>query len=116
MSRSEIEQTLASCEFFKGLEKEDIEKIATLCRVNSFQAGEYVFRQSDFGEYICIVAEGCVLLEREMNLGTRKGNVLIDVLGNGRIFGCWSSLLDKPHILMASACCQKSTKVVFIRG
>ena len=116
MDRSEIEQTLVSCEFFKGLKEEDIEKIATLCRVGTYKGGEHVFRQGDFGEYICVIAEGYVFLERVMDLGTRKGNILIEALGKGRIFGCWSTLLDEPHILMSSAFCQKPTKVVFMKG
>jgi hypothetical protein len=51
-----------------------------------------------------------------MDLGPRKGNAVIGVLGKGRAFGCWSTLLDEPHNLMSSAICQKATKVVVLRG
>jgi hypothetical protein len=51
-----------------------------------------------------------------MDLGQRKGNAVIGVLGKGRAFGCWSTLLDGPHNLLSSAICQKSTKVVTISG
>ena len=51
-----------------------------------------------------------------MDLGTHKGNVVIETLGKGRILGCWSTLLNMPHILMSSAVCQKPTHIVTLRG
>lgn len=116
MDRSDIEHVLESCELFKGLEKKDIEKIASLCHWDTYEAGESVFRQGDLGEYLYVIAEGNLFLKRSMNLGTRKGSVVIGILGKGRAFGCWSTLLDEPHNFMSSATCQKSTKVVVIKG
>ena len=68
------------------------------------------------GENIYIIAEGHVFLERSIDLGSRKGCALIGTLGRGRALGCWSTLLDEPHNLMASAACQKTTTVVMMRG
>ena len=116
MNRSEIEEALSKCEFFKELEKDDIGKIADLCKVDSFKAGEYVFEQGDFGEYIYIIAEGQVALERSVDLGSRKGNVTIGALGKGRVMGCWSTLLGQPHNLMSSACCQKPARIIILEG
>ncbi len=78
--------------------------------------GEHVFLQGDFGENIYVIVEGYMFLERCMEIGQRKGNVVIGMLGRGRAFGCWSSLLDHPHNLMSSASCQKATKVLVIKG
>ena len=116
MNHKEIESILETCEFFKGLEKNYIEEIAGLCSVGQYKGGEYVFRQGDFGEHLYIIIEGYILLERSIDLGTRKGKVTIDALGKGRVLGCWSTLLDEPHILMSSATCQKSTRVVVVKG
>lgn len=116
MNASEIPSVLEGCEFFKGLEKNNIEKIASLCHMATYEAGENVFRQGDFGENLYIIAEGQVTLERAMDLGTRKGNVVIGMLGKGRVFGCWSTLINEPHNLMSSATCQKFTKAVVING
>ena len=41
---------------------------------------------------------------------------MIDALGKGRFLGCWSTLLNEPHILMSSASCQKATTVISIMG
>jgi CRP-like cAMP-binding protein len=112
----EIKNVLVSCELFRDLEKSSIEKIADLCQVEDFEPGRYVFRQGDFGEQLYIIAEGHVFLERAMDLGKGKGNVVIGILGKGRVFGCWSTLLGEPHKLMSSATCQKPTKIVTIKG
>ena len=116
MDRSEIAQILEACEFFKGLEKSCIDSIIGLCRMRNFAPGEYVFSQGDFGEYLYVIAEGHVSLERSINLGTRKGNAVIGLLGKGRAMGCWSTLLGQPHNLMSSAVCRKPTTVVSIKG
>lgn len=116
MDRSEMEKVLERCEFFKGLDGSDIGKIADLCDSGIYEAGEYVFQQGDFGDHLYIIASGHVFLERAMDLGSRKGSVVIGALGQGRVLGCWSTLLGEPHFLMSSATCQKPTTVVFFRG
>ncbi len=116
MDGSEIERSLECCEFFKGLNKRDIEKIAGLGKIAAYNAGEYIFQQHDFGEHLYIIAEGRVSLERTVDMGTRKGSVTIETLGKGRVLGCWSTLLGEPHFLMSSAVCQLPTKVAVLKG
>ena len=112
MVMQEIKNVLENCEFFSGLEQSFIDKIADLCRVETYEPGKYVFRQGDFGEQLFVIAEGYIFLERAMDLGKGKGNVVIGILGKGRVFGCWSTLLGEPHKLLSSATCQKPTKIV----
>jgi len=81
MDRNEIKEILEGCEFFKGLEEPCIKNIIALCQVQNFEPGEYVFSQGDFGEYLYVIAEGHVSLERSMDLGARKGNAVIGLLG-----------------------------------
>ena len=116
MNPTEIERALEHCEFFERLEKSDISEIAGLCQVNTCEGGEYVFQQGDYGEHIYVVVQGRVHLVRSIDLGARKGEVVIETLGKGRVLGCWSTLLDLPHILMASAACQKPTTTLAIKG
>jgi CRP-like cAMP-binding protein len=116
MKPSDIEQVLRESHFFKDLDEKVIRKIATLGEIVSLKGGEHVFTQGDFGEKIYIVVNGFVLLERSTDLGQRKGKVVIDALGKGRFLGCWSTLLNEPHILMSTASCQKPTTVISIRG
>ncbi|WP_028321358.1 Crp/Fnr family transcriptional regulator [Desulfatiglans anilini] len=116
MNRQEIEEALSNCELFCDLAAEDIRQLATLCEVKPFRAGEPVFRQGDLGQHLYIVLDGHVLLQRSVDLGHQKGHVAIGLLGSGRVFGCWSTLLDQPHNLMASAVCQKPTRVLVMNG
>lgn len=116
MSSTEIIRALESSEFFKGLAQSSVEQIASLCQVEMYDPGGYVFRQGDFGEHLYVIAEGHIFLERSMDMGARKGSVVIGILGKGRVFGCWSTLLGEPHNLMSSATCQKPTKIVAIKG
>jgi len=116
MGRSQIVDVLENCELFRGLNRDEIEKIASLGHVETYEAGENIFNQGDFGDKLYIIAEGHVFLERSVDLGTRKGNVIISLLGKGRALGCWSTLLGKAHTLLSSAVCRKPTKVVVIEG
>ena len=116
MDFSEILPVLDGCEFFKGLKKSDHEQIAELCESKTYRPGEFVFRQGDFGEHLYLIEEGQIFLERAMDLGSKKGRAVIGILGKGRVFGCWSTLIDAPHNLMSSATCQKQTKVVVLKG
>lgn len=116
MDITEIRRTLTHCELFGGLDTPDIEKIAALCRVETYGAGEYVFHQGDFGDRIFIIADGHLYLERTIDMGSRKGNAVIGTLGKGRAFGCWSAILNEPHHLMSSAICKKAAKIVAMSG
>ncbi|MBN1847538.1 MAG: cyclic nucleotide-binding domain-containing protein [Deltaproteobacteria bacterium] len=116
MDERAIQSTLEGCELFKGLDEASINEISGLCLSQTFRPGELIFQQGDFGEYIYIIENGNVSLERFVDLGQRKGLAIIDLLGKGRALGCWSTLLDEPHHLMASAICQKPTTVVILKG
>ncbi len=116
MKPAEMEHALESCEFFKLLGKSEISEIAKLCQIIPYKSGEYVFQQGDYGEHIYVIAQGRIHLERSVDLGVQKGNVVIETLGRGRVLGCWSTLLNMPHILMSSAVCQKPTHIVTLRG
>lgn len=116
MNPNDTKEILKQSEFFKGFAEGDIQKLSGLGWVETLAAGEYLFRQGDFGNHIYIIVEGHIFLERSRTLGTREGKVLIGALGKGRVCGCWSTILDEPHILMSSALCQKPTTVLAING
>jgi CRP/FNR family cyclic AMP-dependent transcriptional regulator len=116
MNSSEIREALEGCEFFKGLEKSHIKKIAGLSRAEDYEPGQYIYHQGELGDRIYVIAEGHVYLERAMDLGARKGSVVIGILGKGKVFGCWSTLLGKPHSYMSSAACQKRTRAIVLKG
>ncbi len=116
MISTEIKDALKGCEFFKDFGEDNIENVAGLCTLKVYEAGEYIFKQGDFGEHIYIIADGQAYLERTIDLGARKGSVTIETLGKGRVLGCWSTLLNEPHILMSSAVCQHPAKILVMKG
>jgi CRP-like cAMP-binding protein len=116
MELSETGEVLRGSKFFSDLAAVDIERLADICHTASYGAGETIFRQGDFGEHLYVIARGRVFLERTVDMGGRKGRVVIEALGRGRTLGCWSTLLAEPHVLMSTATCQESTDVVVVRG
>ena len=116
MDVSKVAGVLENCELFRGLDKDEIEKIAKLGNVATYEAGDNILNQGDFGENLYIIAEGHVFLERAIDLGTRKGSAIITILGRGKALGCWSTLLGETHTLGSSALCRKPTKMIIIKG
>ena len=111
-----IVQELSKCELFSSLTKEELEPIASLGRIENYQAGENIFRQGEQGNTIYIIKEGQVTLERSVDLGDRTAQVTIAVLTTGRALGCWLALLKEPHNLMSSAFCNRKTEVISLEG
>ena len=116
MTSDEIVSTLKASKFFNGLASTDLDRIAGVSRMAVYGAGELIFRQGDFGEHLYVIAHGRVFLERSVDMGGRKGRVVIEALSRGQTLGCWSTLLGEPHVLMSTATCQEPTNVVVIRG
>jgi CRP-like cAMP-binding protein len=116
MDTSLVEKALRNCEFFKSMDVARVGKVAALGQLETFEAGENIFRQGDYGENIYVIAEGYVYLERLVDMGGKQAKVTTAVLGSGRVLGCWSTLLGQPHILMSSAICRKKTTLISIVG
>ena len=116
MQTEEILNVLQNSKFFRNLATKNLRKIASLCNEESFEVGEWVFKQGDYGEHLYIVVQGHIHLERAMTMGDREGHVIIDTLGKGRTLGCWSALLGEPHVLMSGAVCEKPSLLLKING
>lgn len=116
MKTVEIAEALEYSEFFRGFGPEDIQRLVRLCEARTYEAGETLFRQGDFGEHLYVIAEGQVFLERTLDLGARKGRVTIETLGRGRVLGSWGTLLAEPHTLMSTATCQIPCRVLVFKG
>ncbi len=116
MKHTEIETVLKQCLFFRDLETCDLQKVTAICESADFDIGMPIFQQGDRGDCLYVIAEGLVDLQRSVTLSGRQGEVVIEKLGRNRILGCWSTLLNEPHILMSSAVCQKPTTVIVLKG
>lgn len=116
MNTKEVIAILQDSRFFADLSPPSIARIAELCTKAVYDQGAFVFRQGDLCEHLYIIIDGQIHLERVVNLGHRKGRMLIDTLGRNRTLGCWSVLLGESHLLMSSASVQKQTTLLKIAG
>ncbi len=116
MEIEEIIAVLQGSNFFSNMAMEDVARVASLCKEVTHDQGGFVFRQGEYGEHLYTIVEGQIHLERLVNLGDRKGRMLIDTLGRGRTLGCWSALLGEPHMLMSSASVQKPCTLLKMAG
>ena len=113
---TDITQTLSKCELLAQLTEEEIKSIAPLCQIETFHFGETVFRQGEQGTKVYIIKEGQIALERSVDLGGRKAQLNIAILGPGKALGCWLALLGETHCLMSSAICNRKTVVISLEG
>jgi len=113
---SDILPVLLKCELLVILSKEEINPIISLCHTEQYRPGEAIFHQGEQGNKIYIIKEGQVSLERSVDLGDRKAQLRIAILGLGRALGSWLALLGESHCLMSSALCTRKTEVIAIEG
>lgn len=66
MEKRENFQILANCKLFQSWPKGKIEKICNTCLRKTFEAGQYIFRQGDAPEDLCVVVEGTVSIVKEL--------------------------------------------------
>jgi CRP-like cAMP-binding protein len=94
-------------ELFQGIPSHIIDEIAELITQESHKAGQVLFRDNDFADYLYILEEG------EVNL-TIPGDkhISFPVVTAGSVFG-WSALVE-PRRYTASSECVKDCKIIKI--
>ena len=109
---------LKRCEVFVGLGDSDLKKIAALpsWRRNSYDEGEFIFRENVVAKDFYILEEGEVRLVVDVYEEGAKGvrQIQVDNITKGDVFG-WSSLVT-PHSLTTSAICVKPSSVLVVDG
>ncbi len=116
MDDSGIIDVLKNCDLFCRLEEKELAHLSGICGLKKFSPGERVFSQGDLSTTLHVIARGYVRLERAVNMGARKASVTVDLLGPGRAFGCWQSLLGESHALLCSATCTKTAVLLSVPG
>jgi CRP-like cAMP-binding protein len=115
-----IEKTLKRSEVFLGLDDRELSKIAALplCREETYQLGEVIFRAGDEAKCLYVLKKGRVdmVVEDSPNLISLQAEtkVVVDRITTGGFFG-WSALV-RPHSYVMSAVCEEYSTVVVISG
>ena len=119
MANAEIVESLRTCELFAPLGDQEVEGLAASLagslQLEAHEAGDTIFAQGEHSTRLYVVVEGQVLLERSSHLGDRTATRPVALLGKGRAMG-WTALLYGPRYAMASAVCQKPTRVISVEG
>ena len=115
-SLTEVVESLKACTLFRDLSDMQIHTIATVFHVESYQPGEYIFKQGDIGDRVYVIEQGQVNLVRTVDLWKHEASVTVSLLKRCRLLGCWACLLDEYRHLTESAVCQKPTRVIMARG
>jgi len=101
---------------FEGLTDSELEEIASLCREETYEAGEVIIEEGREAKDFYTVVDGEVALEMALQLWPHAPprQVTIEVATKGDAFG-WSALVE-PHIFTLSARCRTKTSVIAIEG
>lgn len=75
------------------LKDEMLEKVLKITSLQEFNAGEYIYKERDYAEFLYSVVEGKVSLETEKD---SSSSFMVTQLNRGRTFG-FSALLDTEH-------------------
>lgn len=69
---------------FAGLDEEELERVAEVCKEQRFQSAQTIFKEGDPGNRLYIIAEGEVRISRQV---PGSGEEALTVLKEGSCFG-----------------------------
>jgi signal transduction histidine kinase len=107
-----IEGILRISDLFSGLNDEELEKLLSLCREETYKAGAIVFNEGNPCHVMYILESGKVALEMNLHIGRTEEKVTIETVTRGGCL-CCSGLID-PHILTATGRTLEKTELIAI--
>jgi CRP-like cAMP-binding protein len=118
MEMDDIGTLLRKCEVFSELSDKELNSIARLCEIETFDIGDTIYSQGSLGNKLYVLSEGQVTLERTIDIGA-KGKARIPVFTHSatpsrRLMGGWSAILGVQHTYMCTAICYRPTTLISI--
>ena len=92
-----IARTARGLPLFSGLDAEQVNRLAGVCRVTTFEPEETIFRQGEVGEEMFVVLEG------EVAIAVATAPTPVGVVGKGECLGETSLLSAAGHSATATA-------------
>lgn len=86
--------------FFEGLKSEDLEHLSPYFSYQSFKAGQMVFGQDEFAEYLYLVIEGSVVIKFKPDDGP---SMKVAQIHPGGVFG-WSAAMGNVTYTSGAEC------------
>jgi CRP/FNR family transcriptional regulator, cyclic AMP receptor protein len=106
-------EVLKSCDLFKGLADDSLDKLTELCHVHAMHEGDRIFAEGTRARDIHLCHRGKVDILIFVRQPWNK-NIAVHRAGQGEVFG-WSALVA-PYIYTASAECVESGEEIRIKG
>ena len=79
-----VMELLRKVAIFKDLEEGELARVSEVCREQTFQAGEYIFREGEAGNRLFLIVEGEVRISRVV---PGSGEEALAILKPGALFG-----------------------------
>ena len=100
--------------FFKGFSDQELEKLATVGKEETYDAGTQMYKNGDPARGLFLIREGKVVLVMDGYLGPHKPamQVTVDVVTKGESQG-WSAVVE-PYIYTLGALCIDRAKVIVL--
>jgi len=107
---------LRHSDIFHELTDQELEQIVPFCRQAAYHEGESVLIEDSPADWLYIVEEGKLTLEKKIQLG-RRGTVrtaTVGIVAAGKSAG-WSALTPQ-HVYTSTAVCLEPTRVIALNG
>jgi len=101
---------LQQSDIFYQLTPPQLELVANLCKVVSYQEGDIIFKENSTSKELYIIMQG----EVHITIGTQAGEVVIAKLRRGQSFG-EIALVDEGLRSASARAAQKDTSLIIIQ-
>ena len=91
---------LRSCTVFATLPAKEIDALSTLSHEERYRPRDYIFREGDSAQWLCIVRAGRVKIVKHSRTGK---DVVFEILGPGEVFGGVAVIEKRPYPAAAQA-------------
>ena len=106
-------ELLSKFPIFEGMEKEELQDIAKICKLKRFEKGSEVFKAGDLAESLFLVNKGKVELRFKVSYQNASTEISLDIVSPGEALG-WSALTP-PFKYTLSAFAVEETEVLEIK-
>ncbi len=104
-----ISSALAEVPLFAGLPDDDIDAMASFCRIRRFRRGEVIFHQGDPGDALHVILAGRVKISSPSETGVEA---ILTTLRPGEFFGALALIDGAPRSATATAVEPSETMVL----
>ena len=104
---------LSEFPLFKDLPENLLDKLATFCEEETYEQGDFVFREGENADSMHFLLEGNIVLK--VKLTSRPESITVSAVNQQHESFGWSGIVP-PYIYTASAVCEAKCKVLTLPG